>query len=233
MPMSPESLKQRIAELRGELVAQGRRVQALVEQAFESVFARDPGLAGRVLAADEEIDRVDVEIEKRAVQLLTDACSAGASLPPEELRMVLTIVKVNNELERMADVGTFIAELVPVFQSAGPLPATFRVLANSVIGILRDVTTAMERLDPEMARVVLLSEEAVGEFKKALARDGQGQLLKGSMSAELVLALHEVATLAEIIADHCTNVAEQVMYTATGTIVRHMQGHWEEVRLNG
>jgi phosphate transport system protein len=231
MPTSTDGFQQRIAGLRADLVLQGRRVQVLVEQAFESVFLRDAGLAGKALAADEEIDRVDVEIEKAAVQLLTDACSSACSLPPERLRTLLMIVKVNNELERIADVGTFIAELVPAFQSAGPLPPTFRVLANSVIGILRDVTTSLEHVDPEIARVVLLSEEAVGEFKRALARDGQSQLLKGSISPELVLALHEVATLAEIIADHCTNVAEQVMYTATGTIVRHMQGHWEEVRL--
>lgn len=231
MPTSPDGFQQRIAALRAGLVGQGRRVQALVEQAFDSVFLRDAGVARGCVGADEEVDRVDVEIEKAAVQLLTDACSAGCSLSPDQLRMVLTIVKVNNEFERMADVGTFIAELVPVFQSAGPLPATFRVLANSVIGILRDVTTAVDRVDPEIARVVLLSEEAVGEFKRALARDAQAQLLRGNQTPELVLALHEVATLAEIIADHCTNVAEQVMYTATGTIVRHMQGHWEEVRL--
>jgi phosphate transport system protein len=231
MPTSPQGFATRVQTLKHDLVAQGRRVQNLVEQAFEAAFARNPALVQAVLDLDEEVDRVDVAIEQTAVQLLADACSDNANLPPDQLRMVLTIVKVNNELERIADVGTFIAEEARLLQSAGALPTTFRVLANSVIGILRDVTTSLDRLDPEMARVVLLSESAVGEFKRALVREGQQQLSKGNASVDMTLGLNEVATFSQVIADHCTNIAEQVMYVATGTIVRHMQGRWEEVKL--
>lgn len=237
MPTTPEGFHQRLTTLKGELIAQGRRVQAMVESAFDAVFARDAAAAQRAIDLDAEIDRIDVEIEKACVALLNDACGSGCILNPADLRMVLTIVKVNNELERIADVGVSIAEEARLFCSEAAasggagLPPTFRVLANSAVGIIRDATTCLDRIDGDLARVVLLSEEAVAEFKKALLRDSQEQLSKGRMTLEFAMALGETATFCQVMADHCTNIAEQVMYVATGTIVRHMEGHWEEVAL--
>jgi phosphate transport system protein len=232
MPTTTEGFATRLARLRADLVDQGRRVQALIEAAFDSAFARDPQQAGRVLGMDEAIDKVDVAIERAAVELLTDATGAGAQLQPEQLRMVLTIVKINNELERIADAGVLIAEEVKPLASASiTLPDTFRVMANSVIGILRDAGTAFARGDAELAKVVLASEDAVEEFKKAILRDAQKQVAAGKMSVDHAFSLQEVATYCEIMAGHCTNIAEQVLYAATGTIVRHTGGHWEQYSL--
>lgn len=246
MPTSPQGFATRIAELKAELVAQGRRVQRLVEAAYDSAFAGDPAAALAATAMDEGVDRADVEIERRSVALLTDACSEGAALSPEQLRLVLTIVKVNNELERIADVGTFVAELVPALQTctagrpaegamaeAGGLPPTFRVLANSVIGIIRDCVSSLDRVDGELAKVVLLSESAVGEFKRALVADAQSQLQSGRMGLPITAALHEIAAHSVALADHCSNIAEQVLYVSTGRIMRHMQGRWQEVKIGG
>ncbi len=231
MSNSPAGLQRRITHLKADLVEQGRRVQALVEAGIEAVFTRDTVAAGRVVEMDEVVDRVDIDIEKAAVQILTDACGEGAAMEAADLRLLLTIVKVNNELERIADVGCSIAEQVPGLERVGtPLPPTFRVLCNSVIGILRDAVGSLDRLDPEMARVVLLSEEAAHEFKRALVRDSQEQLARGRMNIDLALGLGEVATLSVVIIDHCTNIAEQIIYVGSGTIVRHMQGKWEEVK---
>ncbi len=231
-----QNYNDRIERLKHALVGQGRRVQMLIEKSFDAVFNRDGGAARDAIALDEDVDRVDIALEKTAVQLLADACSTQSCLSTEQLRMVLTVVKVNNELERIADVGVAISEQALVLAGlAGTqsLPANSRMLANSAVGILRDATTSFDRLDPELAKVVLLSEEAVRQFKKVLVREAQEQLAKGRMTVDEVLSLSEVATLCEVMADHCTNIAEQVMYVATGTIVRHMQGHWEEVRLPG
>lgn len=230
MPQSPEGFATRIARLKADLIAQSRRVQALLEAACDAAFARDAAAAQRAIRMDEPIDRVDVEIERAAVQLLTDATATGAALRPEQLRGVLTIVKVNNELERIADVGVAIAELTgELTRQQNVLPDTIRVITNSVIGILRDVGTAYDRDDAALARIVLASEDAVEEFKKAIIRDAQVQVSTGKMSVDFAFVLQELGNLCEILAGHCTNVAEQVLYTTTGTIVRHMGGHWEEV----
>lgn len=233
MPTTPEGFTDRIELLKADLVAQGRRVQTLIEAAFDAAFSRDTAAAERAIALDEGVDRVDVEIEKSAVQLLTDATAEGAALNPVQLRRVLTIVKVNNELERIADAGVYVAEQVPGLRAVGhPLPDTFRVMANSIVGILRDTNTALDRLDGRLARVVLASQDAVGEFKRALMRDGAQRVATGAISVDFAFTLQEIASACEDMADHCTNIAEQVLYVSTGAIVRHMHGHWEEVPPN-
>lgn len=230
MPKSPEEFNLRIAQLKGELITQGRRVQVLLEESFDAAFARDQAAAARAIASDDEVDRVDVAIERLSVDLLTAATNEGAALAPEQLRMVLTIVKVNNELERIADVGTTVAELVPGLLTQNlVLPDTHRVISNSVVGILRDCVMALDRNDAHLAKVVLASEDAVGAFKRAILRDAQVQASTGKMSVDQAFLIHELATACEITASHCTNIAEQALYVASGKIVRHMAGHWHEV----
>jgi phosphate transport system protein len=147
---------------------------------------------------------------------------------------VLTIVKVNNELERIADLGVRVAETTrEISASASGVPDAFRVLTNSVIGILRDAGLSLEHADAELAKVVLASEDAVEAFKKALAIDVQRSVASGKMDVETGLALQDIASLSVAMADHCTNIAEQVLYSVTGAIVRHTEGHWEEFTLQG
>jgi len=230
--MNSDGFALRVKRLKADLVDQSRRVQAMVEAAFDAAFAMDAAESARVIHMDVPIDRVDVEIEKATVVLLTEACASGAQLPPENVRMVLTIVKVNNELERIADVGVSVAEEVVALQRANAvLPETFRVMCNSVIGILRDSGTALDTLDGKLAKVVLASEDAIEAFKKSILRDAQTQVAQGKMTVDQAFSLQELATYCEIVAGHCTNIAEQVLYIATGEIVRHTQGHWERFDL--
>lgn len=230
MPMSPQAFTARIAGLKADIADQGRRVQALLEQAFDAAFVGDVALAARVIAMDDVIDRVDVDIERAAVALLTDATKDGAALPADELRLVLTIVKVNNELERIADNGVAIAELLPEFQRVGlVLPERFRVITNSCVGILRDACGSLERDDAQLAKVVLASEDAVTQFKGAIVRDAQAEVSRGTLTVDAAFALFELTSICETLSEHCTNIAEQALYMLTGRIVRHLGGHWQEV----
>jgi len=230
MPISPDGFAQRISDLKADLVGQARSVQTLVEAGFDAAFARDQAAARRVVEMDDHSDRVDVALERSAVALLTDATAQGAALDPAQLRMVLTIVKVNNELERIADAGVIVGEMVgPMLQTGVTLPDNFRVMTNSVVGILRDASLSLERSDPHLAKVVLASEDAVEAFKRAILRDAQVQVSTGRLNVDAAFVVHELATLCEIMSQHCTNIAEQALYAATGTIVRHMGGHWEEI----
>ena len=225
-----EALLARLEVLKADLMAQGRRVQALVEAALDTAFTLDIQAATRAIAADEEVDRIDVEIEKAAVAILAEACRTGNALLPEHVRSLLTIVKVNNELERVADIGVELADMVIGAKLGGlPFPDTFRVMANSVIGIVRDAITSVHKADPSLANIVLQSQHAVSAFKDAVLRDAEDKLSKGLMPADFAFGLHEVATACEVIADHCTNVAEQVIYQTTGSIVRHATPGWGKV----
>jgi len=229
MADSSQGFGQRLEALQRDLSEQGRRVQALIEEALEAVFTGDRDRAARAVAGDDEIDRVDVELEKASVQLLTDATHLGAKLDPRQLRAVLTVVKINNEMERIADCAVSIAERAAAVRSRGWAPETFRVMANSVVGIVRDVNQAYARQDAGLAKVVLQSEDAVEAFKDAILRDAERQIASGAMTVDLAFALHELANECVRMADHCTNIAEQVIYSLTGAIVRHMEGKWVEV----
>jgi phosphate transport system protein len=230
MPTSAEGFSQRTTALKNELVTQGGRVLGTLEMAFSSLFDRDVVRAQHAIASDDAIDQADVAIEQAAVALLMDATREGASLDSKQLREVLTIVKANNELERVADVAVDIAELVAVLARMGtPFPDTFRVLTNSCVGILRDTNASLARSDAQLGNIVLQSQHAVWAFKSALVREAEQNLAKGVINPELAFHLVELAGMCEVIADHCTNIAEQVIYQTTGAIVRHMESAWVQV----
>ncbi len=230
MPATPNGFERRLDALATQLGEQGRRVTSLFEQAAEVVFSRDVSRARAVVDADDEIDRVDVEIEQAAVALLADATHNGAALTAEQLRRILTIVKINNELERTADAATMIASEAPVLAQIGtPLPMTLQVLTNSVAGILRDVVQSFERTDPRLAKIVLDSEDTVEAFKTQLLRDAERSIASGAMPVDFAFAIHELVNQCQRIADHATNIAEQIIYAATGAIVRHTDAGWIEL----
>lgn len=229
-----EDFTNRLDRLRADLIEQGRRVQAQLEAAFEAVFERDEPRAQRVVDQDDVIDRVDVDLEKAVVRLLSDATRINEHLEDAQLRVILTIVKVNNELERIADVGVAFARSVPSFRSIeNDFPDAFRVLANSVIGLMRDTNGAVARSDEKLASVVLKSEDTIASFKASVLRDAEQRIADGTMDVDFAFALHEIATRCEHVADHCGNIAEQIIYLVTGSIVRHTDGGWERVPTDG
>ena len=121
------------------------------------------------------------------------------------------------------DVTAFVSQ-----DTTNAFPETFRIMANSVIGVLRDVNASFARKDAPLAKIVLQSQHAIARFKVEVVRDAEKKIAAGTMSVDFAFRLHEVAALCELIADHCTNIAEQVIYASTGAIVRHTQACWIE-----
>ena len=229
MPTTPGGFEQRVSQLKTEMVDQVRRVQALMERAFEAVFDRDADKARQLIESDDEIDAVDVAIEKTAVRLLADATSQTACLTEQQLREIFTVVKVNNEVERIADLAVEILDHVPSLKDlTEPTPGTFRVLTNSVVGIVRDAAAAYDRADASLAKIVLGSDNAVSAFTNALLREAEERLVAGTVSIDMAFILLDLARRSQRMADHASNVAEQVIYQSTGTIVRHTDAGWVE-----
>lgn len=227
-----DSFSDRLDALAGRIIEQGDLVLQMVEGGFDHLFApgRD-GLDG-LRAAEEKVDAADVAIEKAAVSLLGDATEGADRLPDADLRRLLTIVKVNNELERIADAALSCGTLGQRLADAGSSPpTTFRVLTNSVVGIVRDAMRAMGSRDERLARVVLQSDEAVEAFKGALMRECEAKLRSGDLDAADAFLLLEIATATHAIAEHAANIAEQLLYLYTGTILRHVEGKWREVEV--
>ncbi len=229
--MSPSSrdFSAQLDSLRGQLSEQGKRVRRLVENAFDSFFTADKEKARSAIELDDEIDTRDVAIERATVTLLTRVARDASPLDDSHMRASLNLVKVNNEYERIADAGVTVAERAIVLSdNPARLPPTTRVMTNSVIGILRDVTHAYDNRDATLARLVLQSEGTVTMFKSEILREAERDVSEGRMTVDLAFDLHELASQCLLIADHATNIAEQVIYETTGLIVRHTSGEWIE-----
>jgi phosphate transport system protein len=133
-------------------------------------------------------------------------------------------------MERIADAATDVAEkVIRLGERTTPFPKTLLVMTNSVVGIIRDVVRAFAQSDPSLARAVLASEGAVLNFKDLIVRDAEERVADGRMSVDVAFQLHGIAFQAVTMADHCTNIAEQVIYEATGQIVRHTEGKWVQL----
>ncbi|MFB3138025.1 MAG: phosphate uptake regulator PhoU, partial [Phycisphaerales bacterium] len=112
----------KLAQLKNDLVTQGERVMEMTLRAVESFFELDQAKADTVIEDDSVIDKVDVEIERASIPLL-----AMGETQEHEIRSVLTIVKINNELERIADCAVNIAQTVKDYgQLTEKIPPTFR-----------------------------------------------------------------------------------------------------------
>jgi len=216
------TFQERLTALEHDMVEQGARVLHLCTMAVESYFDLDLAKASGIETLDTEIDRIDVEIEKRSVPLL-----GMGQTDEHSIRSVLTIVKCNNEYERIADCGVNIAERVLEERTRQMrVPDTFRVMSNSVIGMLRDTNRALLRHDANLARQVLLFDDTVDRFKREIVMNAQEQVAAGHLTVGFAFGLMSVTKSVERIADHCTNVCEQVIYLESGLIVRHRPEGW-------
>ncbi|UCD74675.1 MAG: phosphate signaling complex protein PhoU [Phycisphaerales bacterium] len=221
--MTPFAKK--LEQLRSDLVTQGDRVFDLTLRAVDCYFDRDEEKAREVIAGDEIIDRVDVEIERASIPLL-----AMGETDEHQIRFVLTIVKINNELERIADCAVNIAEVILTYgaEMTEQMPATFRVMANSVIGMVRDANRSLAELNEGLARQVLSFDDTVDQFKQEIGLGVERKVAEGEISVSFAFRIRTVTAQLERIADHCTNICEQVIYLESGKIVRHVAGGWTE-----
>jgi phosphate transport system protein len=218
------TFEHKLAQLKDDLVTQGNRVLDIMLRAVESFFERDAAKAASVMNGDSVIDRVDVEIERASIALL-----AMGETDEHAIRSVLTIVKVNNELERIADLAVNIAEVVTDSgQTTEVVPSTFRVMANSVIGMVRDANQSLAKVDTRLAERVLAFDDTVARFRNEISLDAQAKVASGEFAVKFAFRLMTVVKSLERIADHATNICEQLIYLETGHIVRHLPQGWSK-----
>jgi phosphate transport system protein len=212
----------KLSQLKADLNTQGSRVSDHLLRAVEASFDGNETEAKSVIDSDEVIDRVDVEIERACINLLRMGATEEHSI-----RSVLTIVKVNNELERIADLAVLVAEsAIDSENLISSAPPTFRVMANSVVGMARDTTQALSGTETELAIRVLSFDDTVNRFRREIVLDVQNRTSSGELDPLLAFKLLAVTRSLERIADHCTNICEQVIYLNTGKIVRHLPEGW-------
>ena len=212
-----------LADLLESLRTQVARMTALVlqavEQSCEAVFNADAKLAQTTINLDQRIDEEEVRVEKSAIDLL--ALQQPAAV---DLRTVTTIIKVNADFERIADCAVNIAQRVlPLSQLPDyEPPSDLKLMANSVLTTLRDTIKAFNLQDEALARHVLKSDDVVDALYHQIVQDMICLMESDGQKANTELGNIMIAKNLERIADHCTNIAEDVVYIHTGHIIRHL-----------
>jgi phosphate transport system protein len=197
-------------------------MSALVEDSvYRSVLAlsdKDPQQAQKVLQNEAEINRMEIEIDDLATRLL-----ALQQPMATDLRLLTSAIKINNDLERMGDLAVNIVERAlslisePLIKPLIDIPA----MANRVQLMIRKSLDAFVRRDAELARTVLVSDDAVDELRDAVYEELITYMERDPKTVRQGINLMFVARNLERLADHATNIAEDVLFLVEGVDVRH------------
>ena len=212
-------LDELLTELRDRIARMSAMVQQVVDEAVEAVLTADAKLARKVIDGDTRIDNEEVRVEKAAIDLLALHQPAAG-----DLRLITTVIKVNSELERIADCAVNAAQRVlPLARDGDPaVPDDLRLMCNTVVATLRDAVRAFNKNDADLARQVMRSDDVVDALYHQIVRDMLARIEMDGRRAGVDLSSIMIAKNLERIADHCTNIAEDVIYIHTGRIIRHL-----------
>ena len=208
-------------ELRRRSLRMASLVEDMLQEACEALLDANPALANRVMERDRDVDTEEVAVEAEVIRLLALYQPVGF-----DLRMLCTVLKVNNDLERIADCAVNIAERTRHLD-VRTLSGEYKDLEQIVPivkNMLRNAVKAFGGASVDDAQKVFLEEDAVDALYGQIIRR---VVADASTSPERVAAYLDALSVAknlERLADHATNVAEDVVFLCTGKIVRHRLG---------
>ncbi len=197
-------------------------VTALVEEnlrtAVKSITERNPVLAQDVINRDMEIDNYEVELEEEVLKLL--ALYQPVAI---DLRFIIAVMKINNDLERIGDLAENIAERAISLAKKPDMVVPFDLngLLAKVMGMVKMSADAMVEMDTQIAREVCEADDDIDESHRQTYRVVIEELKRQPENANYLIDLLSVSRNLERIADHATNIAEDVIYMVEGEIVRH------------
>jgi phosphate transport system protein len=204
--------------LRNQLLTMGGLVEERVHRAVHSLVHRRQEEAQRIIASDKEINDLQIDIDNRCLRLLATQTPLAV-----DLRLITSAMKINADLERMGDQAVNIAESVLVLIPQPPLKPLIDIprMAELAEKMIRDALDAFVKKDAELARDVLRRDDEVDELKDQVFRELLTYMMADPGTIQRALALILIGRNLERIADHATNIAEDVIFIAEAKDVRH------------
>ncbi len=211
-------LQLEIRHLQRLLLGLGGSVEQMVGDAVRALEQKDTVLARQVVTRDDMIDRAEVEIEEECLKAL-----ALYQPVATDLRCIVTVLKINNDLERIADLAANIAERAVNLVELPPpvLEFDFQEMAQKVRRMLNRSLDSLVRRDAEMARLVMEADDRVDAMHGSIYRLVSTAAAAHPEHTIGFLQMLSISRNLERIADHATNIAEDVIYMLEGEIVRH------------
>lgn len=214
-----------LEELRRRAARMASLVEDMVQEACEAVVDVNVDLAKRVIARDADVDAQEVEVESGVIRLLALYQPVGS-----DLRLLCTILKTNNDLERIADCAVNLAERARYLKDRASVAQrdSLKQMGQLTRRMLRGAIQAFAVEDVEVAMNMPVMDDRVDALYEQIIKD---IVAEGARSGDAMAASLDVLSIAknlERIADHATNIAEDVVFLATGKIVRHAGGGQDE-----
>lgn len=217
----PKHLQREIEHLKKMLLSLGAKVEHRVREATTAIDQRDARIARDVIEADVEIDRIEVAIEEECLKIL--ALYQPVAI---DLRFIVAVLKINNDLERIGDMAVNIAERAEFLVTQPPLDISFnlRPMAQKTRAMLKDSLDALVNLDEQSAMRAIDSDDDVDEMYREMFHHVQEGIRENLPRMESLIHILSASRYLERIADHATNIAEDVLYMIHGEVVRHKTG---------
>jgi phosphate transport system protein len=211
-------LQRETDRLKRKILALGAQVEESLRLAFQAIEQRDAAKARKVIATDVLIDQTEVEIEEDCLKILALYQPVAG-----DLRFVAAVIKINSELERIGDLAENIAKRALELLDEFPVqaPATVTVMADRAGTILEHALDALVRQDAVTAREVLVADLEIDALYRQLLEELKEVLRGDQEHLDAIVLLFSVARYLERLADHATNIAEDVLYMVEGEIRRH------------
>jgi phosphate transport system protein len=211
-------LQRQIESLKKKILTVGTLVEEAIAKSVSSLIHRDARLAEEVIGADDTIDRSEVDVEEEVLKTLALHQPVAA-----DLRFVVAVLKINNDLERMGDIARNISKRVRFIAKCVGFrpPVDFRDMAAKAQSMVRQSLDALVNADPEMARLVREADDEVDQMRKEIQTKLENEIALHPETTECLVRLISVSRHLERLADMATHIAEDVIYMVEGEIVRH------------
>jgi len=211
-------LKRDIEQLHHDILKMCSMVEGMIHRAVDGLQSPERQLVDDLSAADDEIDQIDVQIEEGCLKIL--ALYQPVAL---DLRRIATVLKIGGELERVADLAVNIAE-----RGAGLIgndkvvvPDRLQEMSKNALAMLYDSIDAYVELDSHKARCILDQDEVVDRLNADIIEELLDAMRASPDHVKPALHLFSATRHIERVADHATNIAEDVVFMVEGDIIRH------------
>ena len=203
--------------LKQKLLAMASHAETAVNRAVQALVERDYGLALQVKEDDKVLDQFEIEIDDLAIHLLAKAPLAS------DLRLITVAMKISQNLERVGDEASKIANRARDLSQEPPLKQSVDIpaMARLAVGMLKKSLDAFVDHDPAAARALIPGDKAVDALNKQIHRELAQVMVADPETIPRCLNLMIVSKSLERIADHATNVAEEVVYLCEAQDIRH------------
>lgn len=214
----PVHLQSRIVDLRRNLLALGALVEQRVASVIEVIRDGDVDLARTVRSGDAEIDQMQLDLENECMRLL-----ALGSPVASDLRMILTAMRVSNELERIADMCKGISKRVIRLVESGSYryPPALVQMTEAALTMLRDVLVAFSNEDIKLCREVRRADKYVDDLNREVVAWSREWIAQDVDKSGAAIELLSIAQRVERLADIVTAIAEDTVFLVEGRLIRH------------